>query len=58
MEQIGNPKISSFILHFYRHLLNGNNESVEKIGTDDYIWELSDLVKKISLIFAIQQFLH
>ncbi|KAK8845784.1 hypothetical protein M9Y10_020704 [Tritrichomonas musculus] len=35
MKQISNPQISSFILHNYRHLLNGNNESIEKLGTED-----------------------
>lgn len=35
MEQISNPQISSFILHNYRHFLNGNNESIEKLGTED-----------------------
>ena len=35
MKQISNPQISSFILHNYRHFLNGNNESIEKLGTED-----------------------
>ena len=35
MQKSENVATSSFILSNYMHLLNGNNESVEKIGTED-----------------------
>lgn len=35
MKHTVNLTTSSFILSNYRHLLNGNNESVEKIGSDE-----------------------
>ncbi|KAK8867103.1 hypothetical protein M9Y10_010075 [Tritrichomonas musculus] len=35
MEQTSDSEISSFVLRCYRHFLNGNNESIDKLGTDD-----------------------